>query len=49
MEVVVQAFPLIETTARQLMQTPEDAAQMLRLTAVAGDQNDRSQNGLLEE
>lgn len=30
---VVQALPLINTTGRQVMQTPEDAAQMLRLRA----------------
>src|SRR5215211_938691 len=29
---VVQAFP-VETTGRQLMQTPDDVAQMLRLRA----------------
>ncbi|HLX30521.1 MAG TPA: helix-turn-helix domain-containing protein [Casimicrobiaceae bacterium] len=33
MEVVVQASPAIDTTGRQVMQTPEDAAQMLRLRA----------------
>lgn len=33
MESVVQACPVIETTGRQVMQTPEDAAQMLRLRA----------------
>jgi transposase len=33
MEVVGQASPVIETTGRQVMQTPEDAAQMLRLRA----------------
>ena len=33
MEVVVQAFPVIATTGRQVMQTPEDVAQMLRLKA----------------
>jgi transposase len=33
MEVVVQASPVIDTTGRQVMQTPEDAAQMLRLRA----------------
>lgn len=31
MEGVVQAFPVIDTTGRQVMQTPEDVAQMLRL------------------
>ena len=30
---VVQALPVIDTTGRQVMQTPEDAAQMLRLRA----------------
>lgn len=30
-EEVTQALPVIDTTGRQLMQTPEDAAQMLRL------------------
>jgi transposase len=30
---VVQAFPVIDTTGRQMMQTPEDVAQMLRLKA----------------
>lgn len=30
---VVQAIPVIETTGRQVMQTPEDVAQMLRLRA----------------
>ena len=33
MEAVVQAFPVIDTTGRQVMQTPEDVAQMLRLRA----------------
>jgi hypothetical protein len=33
MEVVVQALPVIDTTGRQVMQTPEDVAQMLRLKA----------------
>ena len=33
MEVVVQALPVIESTGRQVMQTPEDVAQMLRLKA----------------
>jgi transposase len=33
MEAVVQASPVIETTGRQVMQTPEDVAQMLRLKA----------------
>ena len=33
MEVVVQALPVIESTGRQVMQTPEDVAQMLRLRA----------------
>src|SRR5579864_2587764 len=32
MDAVVQAFP-VETTGRQLMQTPDDVAQMLRLRA----------------
>ncbi len=30
---VVQALPVIDTTGRQVMQTPEDVAQMLRLRA----------------
>ena len=30
---VVQAFPVIDTTGGQVMQTPEDVAQMLRLKA----------------
>src|SRR5437588_7954757 len=30
---VVQAFPVIDTTGRPMMQTPEDVAQMLRLKA----------------
>src|SRR5438105_7398798 len=30
---VVQALPVIDTTGRQVMQTPEDVAQMLRLKA----------------
>ena len=30
---VVQALPVIDTTGRQEMQTPEDVAQMLRLKA----------------
>src|SRR5437763_6605454 len=30
---VVQAFPVIDTTGRLMMQTPEDVAQMLRLKA----------------
>ena len=30
---VVQAFPVIDTTGRQMMQTQEDVAQMLRLKA----------------
>lgn len=33
MDGVVQALPVIETTGRQEMQTPEDVAQMLRLKA----------------
>ena len=33
MEVVMQALPVIETTGRPVMQTPEDVAQMLRLKA----------------
>ena len=33
MEVVVQALPVIDSTGRQVMQTPEDVAQMLRLKA----------------
>ena len=33
MDEVVQAFPVIDTTGRQEMQTPEDVAQMLRLKA----------------
>ena len=33
MDGVVQAFPVIDTTGRQVMQTPEDVAQMLRLKA----------------
>ena len=33
MEVVVQAFPISETMGRQVMQTPEDVALMLRLKA----------------
>ena len=33
MEVVVQALPVVETTGRQVMQTPEDVALMLRLKA----------------
>ena len=33
MEVVVQALPVLETTGRQVMQTPEDVALMLRLKA----------------
>ena len=33
MAVVMQALPVFETTGRQLMQTPEDVAQMLRLKA----------------
>jgi transposase len=33
MEAVVQALPVIESTGRQVMQTPEDVAQMLRLKA----------------
>jgi transposase len=33
MEAVVQAHPVIDTTGRQVMQTPEDVAQMLRLKA----------------
>ena len=33
MDSVVQASPVIETTGRHVMQTPEDAAQMLRLRA----------------
>ena len=33
MEVVVQALPVINSTGRQVMQTPEDVAQMLRLKA----------------
>ena len=30
---VVQALPVIDTTGRQMMQSPEDVAQMLRLKA----------------
>jgi len=30
---VVQALPVIDMTGRQVMQTPEDAAQMVRLRA----------------
>ena len=30
---VAQAFPVIDTRGRQVMQTPEDVAQMLRLRA----------------
>src|SRR5512135_1393175 len=33
MDGVVQALPVIDTTGRQVMQTPEDVAQMLRLKA----------------
>jgi hypothetical protein len=33
MDGVVQALPVIETTGRQVMQTPEDVARMLRLKA----------------
>ena len=33
MDRVVQALPVIDTTGRQVMQTPEDVAQMLRLRA----------------
>lgn len=33
MEVVVQALPVLETTGRQVMQTPQDVALMLRLKA----------------
>ncbi|MGZ5094984.1 MAG: IS21 family transposase [Burkholderiales bacterium] len=33
MDGVVQAVPVIDTTGRQVMQTPEDVAQMLRLRA----------------
>ena len=33
MVVVVQALPVIDTTGRPMMQTPEDVAQMLRLKA----------------
>jgi transposase len=33
MQVVVQALPVIDATGRQVMQTPEDVAQMLRLKA----------------
>jgi len=33
MDGVVQAFPVIDTMGRQVMQTPEDVAQMLRLRA----------------
>jgi len=33
MDGVVQALPVIDTTGRQTMQTPEDVAQMLRLKA----------------
>ena len=33
MEGVVQALSAIDTTGRQVMQTPEDVAQMLRLKA----------------
>jgi transposase len=33
MEVVVQALPVLEMTGRQVMQTPEDVAVMLRLKA----------------
>src|SRR6476620_6424942 len=33
MDGVVQAFPVIDSTGRQVMQTPEDVAQMLRLKA----------------
>jgi transposase len=33
MEVVVQALPVVEMTGRQVMQTPEDVALMLRLKA----------------
>jgi transposase len=33
MEGVVQSLPVIDTTGRQVMQTPEDVAQMLRLKA----------------
>ena len=33
MEAVVQAFPVIDTTGSQVMQTPEDVAQILRLKA----------------
>ena len=35
MDSVVQALPVLNTTGRQVMQTPEDVAQMLRLK-VAG-------------
>jgi transposase len=33
MDVVVQALPAMDSTGRQVMQTPEDVAQMLRLKA----------------
>src|SRR6478752_8850215 len=33
MVAVVQAFRVMDTTGRQVMQTPEDVAQMLRLKA----------------
>jgi hypothetical protein len=33
MEALVQALPVIDATGSQVMQTPEDVAQMLRLRA----------------
>ena len=50
MEVVVHALPVMETTGRQVMQTPEDVALMLRLKAAGvGNQENRRKTGLLEE
>jgi DNA-binding NarL/FixJ family response regulator len=33
MDAVVHALPIVNATGRQVMQTPEDVAQMLRLKA----------------
>ena len=50
MDEVVQASAVMNTTGRQLMETPQDVAQMLRLKASGmGDQVDRARDGLLEE
>src|SRR4051794_31338233 len=47
---VVQAVPVMNMAGRQLMETPQDVAEMLRLQASGDrDQDDCSRDGLFEE